>query len=534
MATAVLLLASGISFIGATAANATTPVVASTSIITVGQANPTLEITSSSSTFASTPSITNFTIGWTGSSTGLTRSAVSLSGNTITLSLSGTTLNGTLTLTISAAAFTPSASGANVLNFQAQPTPATVGAMTLFGGSAPTANSTSPNGVGGSMGQWTTNSLFTWSPALTNSRFAAGTVYTGTIDVVPTNGYNFEGLSSSFFTLSGATSVSATYTGSNPRTSATITIVFPATAGGSSSGAICSADSLSSSSTIKGVTFNKGTRQANSTDFNGNGSSFMGSITLTSAEASGTGITSIAAGGGATVTWLYVSPSINSWSNSDINTTANLQGITLLNGRLFEIKVSGTGCSDYYRIRITVPSSGSGSAPSTSSGAAILGSATIAQQRQMFAAISASKSSLSEAFGTGKASTLAAFSSAGLTVSSEAALARINSKILLLPIEKRSKIEEIEKIVEVENFVDRISNNETRPSITPGQLVSKGYIALDNPLKISITNALLSREAASLDTVEKIKDAIVAETARLQERVKRTAEIKAKIAARRG
>lgn len=303
-------------------------------------------------------------------------------------------------------------------------------------------------------------------------------------------------------------------------------------AGAAHAGICNGAELLDSSSTIKGVTFTKGSRLANSYDFNGN--SMTGSVRLTAAQASGSGTTSITASGGATATWLYVSPAINSWGNSDISTTDNHQNVTFANGRIFEIKISGSGCTDYYRINIIVTgsSSGNSASTSTSSGAAILGSATVSQQRQRVAAISASKTALSEAFGNGKAGSLAAFAAAGLNVSSETALERVNAKLLLLPIEKRSKIEEIEKIVDLENFVDRISNSESRPTITTTQLVSRGFIGADNRLKVSLTNALLNRDSFSLNSVEKIKAAIVEETARIQERAKRTAEIKARIATR--
>jgi hypothetical protein len=407
--TAVLLMASGVLFSGAIPAHATAPVVASTSTLTVGQVNPTIQITSTS-TFSSSPTLSNFAIGWTVSSTGLAASAVSLSGNTITLSLSGTTGNGTLTVTISAGAFSPSASGANVLSFQAQSIPATIGAFTISGGSAPTANGTSPNGIGGSMGQWSVNSLFTWSPALTNGRFAAGTVYTGTIDVVPTNGYNFEGLSSSFFTHSGATSVSTTYIGS-PRTRATITIVFPATAGGST------------------------------------------------------------------------------------------------------------------------PSSSSSSSSGESTSAVGFAQAQAAQHIQLVR-VERARTTLFVGLTATKPGTLADYANAELEVKSEAALARVNAKVLALPVAQRSNTDEIAKIIKLENFVDSISTSEVHSGTIALQLVRNGFISADNRFKLSLANALRTRPASSVDSVEEIKLAIVQETARLQERVKRTAEIRAKIAAR--
>lgn len=174
----------------------------------------------------------------------------------------------------------------------------------------------------------------------------------------------------------------------------------------------------------------------------------------------------------------------------------------------------------------------SGSTSTTSFGAAELGPEAKSEQRQRLFAIDNAKSSLIKSFASGNLGTLESFNSAGIPVSSEAALARVNAKVLLLAPDKRTKIEEITQIVEIENFVDRISNSELRPTITTAQLVSKGFIAANDPMKISLTTALLNLNSASLDSVEKIKAAVVAETARLKERVNRTAAIKAKIAAR--
>lgn len=63
--------------------------------------------------------------------------------------------------------------------------------------------------------------MVTWSPEV--STFAASTVYTATITLMPKAGYKLDGVAANFFTAAGATSVS------NGANSGVVTAVFPAT-----------------------------------------------------------------------------------------------------------------------------------------------------------------------------------------------------------------------------------------------------------------------------------------------------------------
>lgn len=319
----------------------------------------------------------------------------------------------------------------------------------------------------------------------------------------------------------------------------TITAVFLMTTGfsiigtSSAQAAICNAgELLQSTSTIKGVTFTKGTRLANSYDFNGN-TAMMGSVTLTAAEASGTGITSITAAAGGTATWLYVSPSINSWGNSDISTTDNHQNVTLINRRIFEIKISGSGCTDYYRLNIIVTGASSSSSSGSTNTSAAGFAESLATQHKQLIRVQAARATLFTALSATKPGTLSQYSDAELTIKSEAALSRVNARVLALPAAQRSNSDEIAKIVKLENFVDEVSNSDVHSASISAQLVRNGFISPDNRLKLSLTNALRSRPVSTIDSVEEIKAAIAEETARLQERAKRTAEIKAKIQSRK-
>jgi len=511
------------------------PVIASTSTITAGQVNPTIVLTSTS-TFRANPDFTNANFSISAGGTNLTKSVITLAGNTITMALTGTAQPGTLVLTASGAAFNPNpGSSANTLQFVVAQVPATSSALTFQGGSTqgPIANGTAPRFMNGGNGEWNVDSSITWSPSLTNSRFAAGVVYTATVDISPSSN-TFEGLSSSFFTFSGATSVSATYSG-NPRTSATVAIVFPATAGGSSSTpAICTSEQLSSSSTIKGIAFDAGTRQASSTDFNGSGSSNMGSITLTEAQASGNGVTSIVATGGATATWLHVGPSIRSWGNSDISTTANLVGVALANGELFEIKISGSGCADYYRISITVESEDSAPTLTEEEIAAAAAATAEAQAAAVLAtALATAKVVLTTQFSSNKPVTLQQFLDANYGVRNSTVAANVSAAILKLSVADRDNSQKINEIISFENFIDRVAVLGTRSTVRSSELVSRGLLPAESAYKHSVIQGLASYPDGSLNSLEKIAAAVTEQIAKAEAPKRRLAEIKAQITARK-
>lgn len=300
--------------------------------------------------------------------------------------------------------------------------------------------------------------------------------------------------------------------------------------GGSSSPSICSSELLSSSSTIKGVAFTKGTRQASSTDFNGSGSSFKGSVTLTSEQASGTGVTSLVASGGATVTWLYVSPSINSWSNSDINTTANLQGVTLTNGRLFEIKVSGSGCTDYYRLSIIVGSGSNSSSSQSAQQAAAVAAETAAL---LAAAIAKAKVVLTTQFSANKPATMDQFLDAGYGVRNSNVAVKVSAAILKLSVADRENSQKVNDIINLENFIDRVAVTDTRSSVKSTELVSRGLLSADSNYKHSVIQGLASYPNGSLDSLEKIAAAVKEQIEKAEAPKRRLVEIKARIAARK-
>ena len=128
------------------------------------------------------------------------------------------------------------------------------------------------------------------------------------------------------------------------------------------------------------------------------------------------------------------------------------------------------------------------------------------------------------------ASTYATYGVAGVT---DRILAKVNAQVLELPAAKRLDTKAIIEIANVESFIDRVANTETRSSVSANLLISKGLMPADYPKKLSLIQGLGSYPEGSLNTMAKIEAAIKEQIAKAQAPRLRTAEIKAKIAARK-
>jgi hypothetical protein len=505
------------------------PVIASTSTITAGQVNPTIVLTSTS-TFRANPDYTNANFSISAGGTDLTKSVITLAGNTITMALTGTARPGTLTLTAAGAAFDPNpGAAANTLQFVVAKVPATVTALTFQGGSTqgPTANGSASSFMSGGGGQWNVDSGITWSPSLTDSRFAAGVVYTATVTLGPSDA-TFEGLSSSFFTFSGATSVSATYSG-NPRTSATVAIVFPATAGGSQLSA-CNADLLSSSSTIKGVAITLGQSRSSAafSDFYSPGP-LRGSVTLTEAQASGSGTTSMTTTDGSPVYWLYIPPSMNSFSHTNISGTSNQASETVVGGRDFIVRVVPTTCAEqYYWLTINVGSSGGSSQQEAEAAEA----AAAQSAARLAVAFAQAKFALTTQFATNKPASFQQFLEAGFGVRNANVAEKVSAAILKLPVADRENSQKIKEIIDFENFIDRVAVMSTRSTVTSTELISRGLLPAVTVYKYSAVKGLASYPDGSLNSLEKIEAAVKEQIYKAEAPKRLLAELRARIAAR--
>jgi len=146
----------------------------------------------------------------------------------------------------------------------------------------------SPSSSTSDNGQYSTT--ITWSPSATP--FAGSTAYTATITVIPDTAYTLTGLSSNFFTVSGATSVTTS--------SATVTAVFPNTTAVTAPGAPTIGTATAVSATSASVTF---------TAPSSSGGAAITKYTATSSPGGMTGFVSQSGSGTITVTGL--SPNTN-------------------------------------------------------------------------------------------------------------------------------------------------------------------------------------------------------------------------------
>ena len=173
----------------------------------------------------------------------------------------------------------------------------------------------------------------------------------------------------------------------------------------------------------------------------------------------------------------------------------------------------------------------SGGSAGSSNDAALAAALEAERVRQV--AIAAAKVVLQGVLKGDKPGTLAQYKEADFTISSEAALARVNAALLKLSADLRVKSEEINKVVKIENLVDQISTSATQKNVTVTQLISTGFLAKENGHKSILTYLLKNRDASTLGSKENIAAVIAAETEAIKERAARLAAIKAKIAARK-
>ena len=173
---------------------------------------------------------------------------------------------------------------------------------------------------------------------------------------------------------------------------------------------------------------------------------------------------------------------------------------------------------------VAADSSGISSGPSAAELAAI--------QAAIQAAIAQAKAVLTELFNSGKPGTFQQYRSAEYIVNNEKVVEKVNAAVLKLDVADRSDASKIAAIVNLENFIDLVSTPETQKYVTGQKLVELGLVEKTSKNKASITRMLKKADAASVNTIEKIQEAIAAELKVFAARADRTAAIKAKIAAR--
>jgi hypothetical protein len=241
------------------------------------------------------------------------------------------------------------------------------------------------------------------------------------------------------------------------------------------SAAACSSGLLSSTSSIKGVTIDIGSYRSDSafSDFYTPGP-LRSSVTLTSAEASGTGITALTTTDGSPVYWLYIAPGMNSFSHRNISGTSNQASETVADGKDFIIRVVPTTCDEqYYWVTINVGSSSSSTPAPTLTAAEIAANAAAAAKAAAEAAaavraaeVAVAQTKLSTVLKADKAGTIDEYKSANVNVSTVASLARINAEVLKLSANDRADFAKIKAIAEKIEFDESFFNASVRPTLS--------------------------------------------------------------------
>lgn len=538
-----------ISFVGATTANATAPVIASTSTIPNGTVDPSITITTSSGPFSSA-NTTHWSVD--PDTTGLIFYSIGTNGTTVTISFRGTaTCSGTATIQAKASAFSSQTLDSNILSFAVTgstcSTDATLsGTSTIKGAtinSFGTPNNLAASVVRGSVTLTSTQAADTSNSGAFVTNFIKNNADASSPVVRKAPAGTALASITSSFSYNGTAAVSdgdIFLVRISPRAGTTLTYVIDVTissGGGSSSApslAACSADLLSSSSTFKGVAITLGQSRASAqfSDFYTPGP-LRGSVNLTEAQATGSGTTSMTTTDGSAVYWLYIAPGVNSFSHSDISGTSNQSSESVVSGRDFIVRVVPTTCAEqYYWLTINVGSSNSGQG--SQQNAQAQAAAAQAQAAAVLAtAIAKAKIVLTTQFVASKPATLGQFLDAGYGVRNENIAAKASAAILKLSATDREKTEKIIEIINREDFIDRVSMTDTRSTVKSTDLISRGLLPANNVHKHSVIRGLGTYPNGSLDTMAKIEDAIKEQIFKAEAPKRRLAEIKAKIAARK-
>jgi hypothetical protein len=287
----------------------------------------------------------------------------------------------------------------------------------------------------------------------------------------------------------------------------------------SASAAACSSGLLSPTSTIKGVTITVGANRSDSafSDFYTPGP-LRSSVTLTSAEASGTGITALTTTDGSPVYWLYIAPGINSFSHRTISGTSNQASETLVDGRDFIIRIAPTTCDEqYYWVEINVGSSSSSSSTPTLTAAEIAANAAAAAKAAQAAAaavraaeVAVAQTKLSTVLKADKAGTQSEYRAANINVTTDASLARINAEVLKLSENDRTDFVKIKAIAEKIEFDESFFNATARPTLST--FTKYEVVGITERILLTVNTKLLELPAALRTDAKAIQDLVKVES----------------------
>ena len=357
----------------------------------------------------------------------------------------------------------------------------------------------------------------TWSPAAP-SGFAANTVYTATLTLTADTmgGYSFPAISANSFIVAGAGASGITVTHSavsNGATSVVISIAFPSTGSGAQ-------------------------QQQQQVQM---------SSTATSSNVSDTSVSvdwaTLAAAHSSVATWRVYVRNVSALppvllGYYDIAGSVHSLTVTGLtagtNYNFFMAEYGGQQMNGYYigfepGLVVTTTGSGGGSNNLQAQLAAIAQAAAAKA-----AAVAKAQITLVDTFKANKPATLSDMSSSDFAISQQATVDRINKTVLDLQAKNPGiavSIATIKDIVAKESIVEKISTAVTQGNVQTTQLVKAGLIDSTNSVKSSVMNALKTMDPTSLNTLDKLKAAIAAQTKVAQDRYARTRAIVAKIGA---
>ena len=490
MATAVLMMASGISFIGVTVANATAPVIASTSTVPAATDNPTIEITSTSTFAAANPNSWTLDRGTSGLSTGQ-NPTVSLMGSTVTITLPGSTgCGGTFTLTALQGAFSPSASAnSNTLTFTVPTLSPCVTDKTL--------NIATSKIKGVSIASLGT-------PASLNADIVPGSITLTSAQASNTSN------SGSFVT---------TFVRTEPGVRAPSVRKYPSGTTNFSVIDVYDGTSAISNGEIFRITVRS----------DAPGPAFFYNIVVTVSDVASTPAPSTP-----TLTAAEIAAAAATAAKAAAEAAAAVRAaeVAAAQTKLSTVlKADKAGTIDEYKsANINI---------STAASLARVNAEVLklsANDRADFSKIKAiaDKIEFDESFFNATArptlSTYAKYEVVGVT---ERILPTINTKVLELPAALRVDAKAIQDLVKVESFVDRVANPATRSTVSATALVSRGLLTAEYPRRHSVVNGLAGYPEGSLNTMAKIEAAIAEQIFKAEAPKRRLAEIKAKIAARK-
>jgi hypothetical protein len=168
-------------------------------------------------------------------------------------------------------------------------------------------------------------------------------------------------------------------------------------------------------------------------------------------------------------------------------------------------------------------------APVSSSGD--VGAARAAAEAAHRAAVITAKATIIGSVQAQKSPTLADYQAADYGINTQATVDRINSQILELQAKTPNVAlteSQIIPVIQKESFVEFVSTESTQGRVTSRQLITNTLMTEDYKYKASVLRALKNTSVSDLDAYAKIKKAVDAEMARIQERKDRIAALNKK------